>query len=57
MMAHPTVPWYSKLEEIVAPTETASTTIIVAIIVISLFVLWKGNAVHKAALAVWLVSP
>lgn len=51
------LPWYNKLKSVVAPTEGVSNMMIVGIIAISLFLLWKGDSVMKAAWVVYLVSP
>lgn len=56
-MATPGLPWYPKLQSIIAPTETASTIGLGVIIVLCLLVMWKGDAVAKALLLVYLVSP
>ena len=53
----PNLPWYGKLRSLVAPTDRASTVTLVVVLVVVLLVLWKGDAVHKAAVAVYLVSP
>jgi hypothetical protein len=53
----PSLPWYGKLKTIVAPTDRASTVTLVVVLVVVLLVLWKGDPVHKAAVAVYLVSP
>lgn len=51
------LPWYSKLESIVAPTEKASNTALIGIAVICLLLAWKGDAVMKAGFVVYLLSP
>jgi hypothetical protein len=56
-MAVPTLPWYNKLKEIVAPTEGAANLALIVIIVILLVLLLKGSALSKAAAVVWVVSP
>ena len=56
-MSIPSLPWYSKLQKIVAPTEGVSTLVLIGIIAITIFVIWKGDAVKKALWAVYLVSP
>lgn len=56
-MAVPKLPWYNKLESIVAPTEGAANLFLIIIIIACLVILLKGNAVAKAAFVVYLVSP
>jgi hypothetical protein len=56
-MAIPRMPWYSRVERIVAPTETASDVALVLILAVTLWVLIRGNAAIKAAWTVYVVSP
>ena len=56
-MSIPSLPWYSKLQKIVAPTEGMATLILIGIIAITVIVIWKGDAVKKGLWAVYLVSP
>lgn len=56
-MAIPQVPWSKTVERWVAPTEQASDVVLVLILAVTLLVLIRGTATHKAALAVWLVAP
>ena len=53
----PRLPWYSRLERLVAPTEPASNFALLIIMAICLLVLARGSATAKAALVVYLVSP
>jgi hypothetical protein len=56
-MATPSLPWYPKLKKIVAPTEGVTNLVLIAIVIITLVILWKGDALKKALWAVYLVSP
>lgn len=56
-MAIPELPWYSKLRAIVAPSESVSNVTLVIIAIVTLLILLKGDAVLKAAWAVYVVSP
>ena len=56
-MAVPKLPWYDKLEKIVAPTEGAANLALIALIVITAVILIWGKPIVKAAWAVYLVSP
>ena len=56
-MAIPELPWYGTLRRVVAPTETVSNMALVIIAIVTLFILWRGDAVLKAAWAVYVVSP
>jgi hypothetical protein len=51
------LPWYSRLEKIVAPTEKATNVALVVLICLCLLLLWKGDSVMKAAFVVYMVSP
>lgn len=56
-MAVPTLPWYGKLREIVAPTEAMSNLMLILIIIVCAYLLIKGDAVQKALAVVYIVSP
>jgi hypothetical protein len=56
-MATPSLPWYNKIKSIIAPTEGAANLALIVIILVCILVLWKGDSIKKAALAVWIVSP
>lgn len=56
-MAVPKLPWYDKLEKIVAPTEGAANLALVILIAISLVILIWGKPLMKAAWVVYVVSP
>jgi hypothetical protein len=56
-MATPSLPWYPKLKKIIAPTEGVTNLVLIGIIIITVLVLWKGDAIKKALWAVYLVSP
>ena len=56
-MAVPKLPWYSKLEKLVAPTEGAANLALIVLITISVVILIWGKPIIKAAWVVYLVSP
>lgn len=56
-MAVPRLPWYNKLEKIVAPTEGAANLALIIIIAITAVILIWGKPIMKAAWVVYLVSP
>lgn len=56
-MAIPKMPWYGKLREIVAPTEVAANIALILIILVCIYLLFKGDAVQKALAVVYIVSP
>jgi hypothetical protein len=56
-MAAPSLPWYPKLQKLLVPTEGAANLVLIGIIVVTLLVLWKGDAVKKVLWALYLVSP
>lgn len=56
-MATPSLPWYDDLKRIVAPTEGAANLALALIIVASIIILLRGDAVVKAAWVIYLVSP
>lgn len=56
-MSVPQLPWYSTLRDKLVPTEQAANYVLIAILIITLFVLWRGGPVGKAAWAVYVISP
>lgn len=56
-MANPLFPWYTKLEQAIAPTEDASNLALIILLAITLIILLKGSPVLKAGWVVYLVSP
>jgi hypothetical protein len=56
-MAIPSLPWYGKLKEIVAPTEQAANFALIIIILVCIWALLKGSPIQKAGLVVYIVSP
>lgn len=56
-MAIPELPWYGALKRVVAPTEAVSNAALIIIAIVTLLILIKGDAVVKAAWAVYVVSP
>ena len=56
-MPLPSLPWYQKIEQAIAPTETAANIGLAVILLVTAFVLWKGNPVVKATWLVYMVSP
>lgn len=56
-MAVPRLPWYSRIERIVAPSEPVTNVVLGVIVLVTLLVLVRGNATVKAAWAVYMVSP
>lgn len=56
-MAIPKLPWYNKLESVVAPTEDAANLALLFLIVVSILILIKGSPLIKVAWVVYLVSP
>lgn len=53
----PKMPWYDTVREKLVPTEQAANYVLVAVLLITIVVLIKGNPVHKAAWAIWLILP
>jgi hypothetical protein len=56
-MTTPQLPWYRKIEEVVAPTEPAANFGLAVILVITAIILWRGHPAVKAAWLVYMVSP
>jgi hypothetical protein len=56
-MATPSLPWYPRLKQIIATTEGVANLVLIGIVIATLLILWKGDAVKKALWAVYLVSP
>lgn len=56
-MAIPELPWYGTLKRFVAPTESVADVSLVIIAIVTLYLLWRGDAVLKAAWVVYVVSP
>ena len=56
-MATPSLPWYPKLQKLVAPTEGVANLVLIGIVIATILIIWKGDSVLKALWAVYLVSP
>jgi hypothetical protein len=56
-VAIPSLPWYPALQRIVAPSEGVTNAVLVLMVLVTLLILWRGDAVVKAAWAVYWVSP
>lgn len=56
-MADPQVPWYPAVERGLRPIERYNSVVLVGIAALALWVAFRGDAVTKTALLVWLVSP
>lgn len=52
-----TPPWYRSLRHLVAPTEKTANLVLLSLIIASVIILWKGDAVVKGLWVVYLVSP
>jgi hypothetical protein len=51
------LPWYHRLKTLVAPTEPIANLTLLAVVAVTLLLVWRGSPVAKAAWAVYLVSP
>jgi hypothetical protein len=51
------LPWYPRLKRLIAPTEAAANVALLVVVMVCLLVLWRGDAVTKALVVVYLASP
>lgn len=56
-MASYSLPWYGAVKRIVAPTEPIANLALLLVVLLTLYVLVKGDQVHKAGLAAYWWSP
>lgn len=56
-MPTPELPWYPAVEKALQPIEPYSSLVLVGIAVVCLWVAFRGDAVTKTAVLVWIVSP
>jgi len=56
-MATPELPWYPAIERALRPIEPYSSLVLVGVAVLCLWVAFRGDAVTKTAILVWIVSP
>jgi hypothetical protein len=56
-MSDPELPWYPVIERALRPIEPYNALALGAIAIVCLWVAFRGDAVTKTALLVWLVSP
>lgn len=56
-MSVPEMPWYDALEKLLHPISPYSSWALVIMAIVLLWVAFRGDAVTKMAVLIWIVSP